>query len=180
MEDRWYGKDGPQKWKETKPRAAPRCVYVYLRMHPPSPSSSRIYRKYMTRGPHTGCVCFMPRRYSVFLPLPLTLFLSLLCSSARVFYPVSRMIYDTRSARIPAALVQGRQVGRQLATTHADTIECEPGVPRSRLCKLRFSATADAGATREGPLQRISGTISGLFSPQNKSIFRFPGLGSPS
>lgn len=35
-EDRWYGKDGPQKWKETKPRAA-YIYYIYVRvctLHP--------------------------------------------------------------------------------------------------------------------------------------------------
>lgn len=59
------------------------CMYTFVCTLPPPPPSSRIYRKYMTRGPHTGCVCFMPRRYSVFLPLPLTLFLSLVLFRAR-------------------------------------------------------------------------------------------------
>lgn len=107
LEDRWYGKDGPQKWKETKrsrgrerPLPASRCVYAeYVCV--------AAYRRDIRRARPTGCVCFMPRATSGEV--------SSRSVPPRVFSRL-RMIYDARSARVQAARVE--------YTRRADTIEC--------------------------------------------------------
>lgn len=94
--DRWYGKDGPQKWKETKPRVLhPRCVYIRSYMHSLS-FPSRMYIGNIRRAARTPrlCMFYAAPLLCVFHPSSLFpsffFFLSRAVLSARVFYPASR------------------------------------------------------------------------------------------
>jgi len=156
LEDRWYGKDGPQKWKEMK-RAQGDCYPTSRCVH--AEYVCRVWKRYTTRAGHRLCMfyaaCYLRREYPLALSRP-----RFLLPSHDLWHPECTSVGCSRRVCTAAA---------------ADTIE---HVSRSDGAGVHISWDFHHDERKGLPARGLSWNraVAIGWSPQNKSIFRSFGL----